>query len=1000
MASFMLVQQKRILSGLGLAVLLAVAPLAAQVSTLETPRSMPSGFLAGTEAAAVAPPLLALQSNSNLLVESQKQDTAGPLKFAENIKIPLTPDNWGAWETLADGRRRWRATLHSPGAENLNLAFSRFALPVGAELYLSGIADGQLLGPLTALDNQPHGEYWTPLFQGDEVRLELVLPAEEEPLLELELLQLSHGFRPMFDTEKGAANKSGSCNVDVVCPEGNPWRDQINAVGGYSFGGNLFCTGTLINNTALDNRPLFLTAFHCGVTTSNAASIVVYWNYQNSTCRIPGSTASGQAGNGSLTQFNVGSVLRASYQPSDFTLLELEEPVNPQFNPYFAGWDRRDQNHTAPTAIHHPDGDEKRISFTSVTTQITGYLSETVNPSATYLRILDWDLGTTEPGSSGSALFNTERRIIGQLHGGFAACGNDLSDWYGRIASSWTGGGVDRQRLSTWLDPLNTGALTLDGLALADVELIPTAEFNDTALGDGDGIPEPGEQAITFNVVLQNSTSDVIDDVRMDLFVTDSRVEVVSGFSQISRVEPGATQIGLQPFSFSLSHLLPCGTRPSLEVQYSYTRNNQRVQRSQTFALRNTENTAEPCDVVPEFSVSSVRFTDNRGNGNNNAAMEPGESPVTVTVELSNIGGAVVSSVPVTLTTEFEGLNLLRSQTSLPLVAQGGKELLTPAFVVSVSPDFLEEQSPIQAHLEFNYQQLPYSIPFNLFVGRTVTDTVTVTRVVNQAYGDAGFPQVVDVILPVEEFGRVDSFSSSLTTNITHTWVSDNTLSLISPLGTEVILFNGHGGSGDNLTGTTFIESANGSITEGIAPFSGSYRPFERMSKIQAQQAQGDWIFRVKDDVLQDSGTVGNVTLDLVLRRRIYDPLLSFEWAILDPSTEEDVLETGTILNLGRIPLDGTSAFSLSIVNSGEAELMITDLRLPSQLTTTQQLPLFLNGEKSSSVVLLPATEGTPGVYTGTLLLSTNDPERLLVSVPVQFRLGDAPAPGDFWVFE
>ena len=46
----------------------------------------------------------------------------------------------------------------------------------------------------------------------------------------------------------------------------------------------------------------------------------------------------------------------------------------------------------------------------------------------------------TEPGSSGSPLFDQNRRIIGTLHGGFAACSNNQSDWYGRF--SVTSGGV------------------------------------------------------------------------------------------------------------------------------------------------------------------------------------------------------------------------------------------------------------------------------------------------------------------------------------------------------------------------------------------------------------------------------------------------------------------------------------------------------------------------------------------------------------------------------
>ena len=79
---------------------------------------------------------------------------------------------------------------------------------------------------------------------------------------------------------------------------------------------------------------------------------------------------------------------------------------------------------------------------------------------ATHIRVHDWDAGTTEPGSSGSHLFDQNHCVVGQLGGGFAACGNDEPDWYGRLSVSWTGGGTSATRLSDWLDPFGNGALT------------------------------------------------------------------------------------------------------------------------------------------------------------------------------------------------------------------------------------------------------------------------------------------------------------------------------------------------------------------------------------------------------------------------------------------------------------------------------------------------------------------------------------------------------------
>ncbi|MEO1087517.1 MAG: hypothetical protein AAFY88_25035, partial [Acidobacteriota bacterium] len=64
-----------------------------------------------------------------------------------------------------------------------------------------------------------------------------------------------------------------------------------------------------------------------------------------------------------------------------------------------------------------------------------------------------------EPGSSGSPIFNQANKlVVGTLSGGFAACGNDESDWYGKMSEH-----MDRG-LRNILDPLGTGQTTLAGM--------------------------------------------------------------------------------------------------------------------------------------------------------------------------------------------------------------------------------------------------------------------------------------------------------------------------------------------------------------------------------------------------------------------------------------------------------------------------------------------------------------------------------------------------------
>jgi len=82
----------------------------------------------------------------------------------------------------------------------------------------------------------------------------------------------------------------------------------------------------------------------------------------------------------------------------------------------------------------------------------------------------------TEGGSSGSPLFDQAHRIVGQLHGGPSVCGGaQLWDYYGSFDVSWTGGGTNATRLSNWLDPNNTGAITTNTTNIAALaDLNPT----------------------------------------------------------------------------------------------------------------------------------------------------------------------------------------------------------------------------------------------------------------------------------------------------------------------------------------------------------------------------------------------------------------------------------------------------------------------------------------------------------------------------------------------
>ncbi len=419
-------------------------------------------------------------------------------RFATALAVDIDPLNAGVWEELDEDRLVWRTRVESRGALTLNFHFDRFHLPEGARLLIypadqqPGSAASRVRS-FSQADNNAFGELWTPVVQGEEAVIEAVVPRARAGELKLHLAKVNHdyvGFGRIardaaLDSTKGV---SGSCQIDVVCPEGDGHRDVIRSVGAYSKQGTMWCTGSLVNNTANDRKMYFLTAHHCGMTSAAVNnSMVVYWNYQNSTCRAPGSASSGGNGDGSLAQSQTGATLRATSAASDFTLLELNTPANPDHRLYWAGWDRRDQNFTGAVAIHHPRVAEKRISLVEGATTFGGFEGQ----AGSYALHVQWfaNGGVTEGGSSGSPLYSGENRVIGQLYGGPSSCsatGANRKDWYGRIFTSWTGGGSAASRLSDWLDAAGTGQSFIDGLDSgggAPANQPPVANFSSAASG-------------------------------------------------------------------------------------------------------------------------------------------------------------------------------------------------------------------------------------------------------------------------------------------------------------------------------------------------------------------------------------------------------------------------------------------------------------------------------------------------------------------------------------
>jgi hypothetical protein len=425
------------------------------------------------------------------LAADAKQPKAAPLRYAARratTQIAQTPARTlgGEWRELADGVDVWRIPVHSAGALSLDFSFRRFFLPPGAQLYVRGTA--QTLGPYTDADNPRSRVFATPLVQGDSATIEVFLPHAMRPFLELDLDEVRAGYRDIVSGKSflDPNTGSGSCNIDTVCPQGDPWRSDVNAVAVVASDG-VYCSGQLVNSTANDQTPLLLTANHCFGSQASGDSMIVYWKYESLTCRTPSSGDNAlPVSNASAIAQTGGATLLAAHAASDTSLFRLNTPPPQNANVYFNGWDRTDVPFGNAAAIHHPDADAKRISLTagSVIPDDKDY-GQNLVPGINHWRVDHYAAGTTEAGSSGGGLIDAAHHLRGVLSGGNADCATpDGYDEYGRISVAWQGGGTPATRVSDWLDPHGTGATQIDGQSACSLAVTLTSSADSALVGD------------------------------------------------------------------------------------------------------------------------------------------------------------------------------------------------------------------------------------------------------------------------------------------------------------------------------------------------------------------------------------------------------------------------------------------------------------------------------------------------------------------------------------
>lgn len=399
--------------------------------------------------------------------------------------LPLSGDFYSqATHEVVQGRSVYHLELTAPDAQGLSLSFDKLALQPGDRLYLFDPARKQVLGAFTSESNPDGGVFGTNPIAGNS------LVIQYEPagaLADIHLKQLGYFFESVAAPQNiSGEGASGVCNVNVNCPEGADMQDVKNGIAQIVVVVNGMigsCSGTLVNNTSEDWRPLIMTAYHCtfykdplsgkvmNASEEDFRQWVFNFHFERPEC----------ANNQWIGEkaYSISGAKRLATVPmdhgSDALLVETLNPIPDYYGVYYNGWDRSGTLEPKAKGLHHPSGDVMKIStITEPLINGTWMTKDNVGARDAHfaVRYAKTENGhcVTEGGSSGSGLFNSKGLLIGTLSGGAAECDKGINalNMYGKLSEHWARSTQDNsqqlQPLAQVLDPKGNGtAMTLHG---------------------------------------------------------------------------------------------------------------------------------------------------------------------------------------------------------------------------------------------------------------------------------------------------------------------------------------------------------------------------------------------------------------------------------------------------------------------------------------------------------------------------------------------------------
>ena len=272
------------------------------------------------------------------------------------------------------------------------------------------------------------------------------------------------------------------------------------------------------------------------------------------------------------------------------------------------------------------------------------------------------------------------------------------------------------------------------------------------------------------------------------------------------------------------------------------------------------------------------------GDGDSN--LESGED-WSLSIPLTNMGGAGASAISATLTTSTPGVAILSGSSTYPDLAVSASAPSDSPYVIGLQSNFSCGTS-IDLTLTVTYSggASPQAFDVSLSTGSPGTPAsfsysgpvVAIPDGGDLSGTNPGAPANADLAVSGVSGGISDANFSldgttctnaagATTVGLDHSFVSDLKLILRSPSGTEVMVVDQTDGSGNNFCQTVLDDQSAGpsiqSVASSDAPFTGSFKPNAALSAFAGEDPNGTWQLQAQDFYSFDTGNIRAFTVDV-----------------------------------------------------------------------------------------------------------------------------------------